>query len=80
MAERCLLHQNKLDLFKWWLCSNGYEIQETKGCFEVLRAKRGKETIIIFRQLDKKEHLTVQQKDYRTVRRFITETRGLKDG
>lgn len=80
MAARCLLHQNKLDLFKWWLCSKGYEIQETKGFFEVLRAKKGKETIIIFRQIDKKEHLTVQNKDYRLVRQFISETRGLSNG
>ena len=74
MAERCLLHQNKLELFKWWLSSRGYEIQAVKGDCEVLRAKKDKETIIIFKKDRAKEHLTVQQKDYRLIRRFIRET------
>ena len=75
MAERCLLHQSKLEFLKWWLCSKGYELQDTKSCYEVLRAKKGKETIIIFKQDDKKVHFTVQQKDYRLIRQFITETK-----
>ena len=78
MAERCLLHQNKLDLLKWWLSSKGYEIQATKGDFEVLRAVKGKDTVIIFRKLGAKEHLTVQQKDDKLIRQFIRETRGGK--
>ena len=78
MAERCLLHQSKLELLKWWLCSKGYEMQETKGCYEVLRAKKGKETVIIFKQSDKKVHFTVQQKDYRLIRQFVTETKGME--
>ena len=76
MAERCLLHQNKLDLFKWWLTSKGYEIQATKGDYEVLRAKKGKDTVIIFKKDNAKEHLSVQQKDYRLMIQFIRETRG----
>lgn len=74
MAERCLLHQNKLDLLKWWLSSRGYEIQATKGIYEVLRAKKDKDTIIIFRKANAKEHLSVQEKDYRLIRQFIRET------
>lgn len=76
MAERCLLHKNKLELLKWWLSSKGYEIQPIKGVFEVLRAKKGKETVIIYRKSEIKEHLTVQQKDYRLIREFIRETKG----
>ncbi len=75
MAERCLLHQSKLDLFKRWLSSKGYEILPTKGIYEVLRAKKDKETVIVFRKAQVKEHLTVHQKDYRLVRQFIRETR-----
>lgn len=75
MAERCLLHQNKLDLFKWWLSSRGYEIQQTKGIYEVLRAKKNKETVIVFRKANAKEHLSVQDKDYRLIRQFLSETR-----
>lgn len=76
MAERCLLHQNKLDLLKWWLSSKGYEIQPTKGMYEVLRAKNGKDTVIIFKKAGAKEHLSVQEKDYRLIRQFIRETKG----
>lgn len=75
MAERCLLHQNKLDLLKWWLSSRGYEIQATKGIYEVLRAKKDKDTVIIFKKDGAKEHLSVQQKDHRLIRQFIRETR-----
>lgn len=73
MAERCLLHKNKLDLLKWWLSSRGYEIQPTKDFYEVLRAKKDKDTIIIYRKNEIKEHLTVQQKDHRLIRQFIRE-------
>lgn len=73
MAERCLLHKNKLDLLKWWLSSRGYEIQDTKGIYEVLRAKKGKDTVIVFRKSEVKEHLSVQQKDYKLIRQFINE-------
>ena len=79
MAERCLLHQSKLDLLKWWLSSKGYEIQATKDCFEVLRAKKGKETVIIYKKIGAKVHFTVQQKDHKLIRQFIRETRTPKE-
>lgn len=75
MAERCLLHKNKLELFKWWLSSKGYEIQATKGFYEVLRAKKKKNIVIVFQRYNADEHLSVQQKDYRLVREFIRETK-----
>lgn len=75
MAERCLLHKNKLELLKWWLSSKGYEIQPTKDFYEILRAKKDKDTIIIYRKNEIKEHLTVQQKDHKLIRQFIRETR-----
>lgn len=77
MAERCLLHKNKLELFKWWLSSRGYDIQPVKGLYEVLRAKKDHDTVIVYERNKAKEHLTVQQKDYQLVRRFIEETRDL---
>ena len=79
MAERCLLHQNKLDLLKWWLSSRGYEIQPTKGIYEVLRAKKEKDTVIVFRKAGAKEHFSVQEKDYKLIRQFIRETRTPKE-
>ena len=76
MAERCLLHQNKLEPLKLWLTSGGYELQATKSIYEVLRAKKGKEIVIIYKKDLAKEHLTVQQKDHRLIRQFIRETKG----
>lgn len=78
MAERCLLHKNKLEHFKWWLSSRGYDIQPVKGLYEVLRAKKGRDTVIVFHRNETKEHLTVQQKDYHLVKQFIQETRDLQ--
>ena len=77
MAERCLLHKKKVEPLKVWLTSNGYELQPTKNICEVLRATKGKETVVIFTKSLSKEHLTVQQKDKRLIQQFIMET---KDG
>lgn len=79
MAERCLLHQNKLDLFRWYLESLGYEIQPAKNYYEVLRAKKDKDTVIIFTRSNA-EHLTVQDKDYEFVRRFLKQQTKLNVG
>ena len=78
MAERCILHKSKLNQFREWLFSKGYVIESTKGDYEVLRAKKGKNTVIIYEKLYAKEHLTVQQKDYNLVRQFLKETKGDK--
>ena len=76
MAERCLLHKNKIEPLKIWLTSFGYELHPTKGIYEVLRAKKGNDTIIIFKKDQAKEHLTVQQKDEKLIRKFIIATKG----
>lgn len=79
MAERCLLHKNKLEAFKEWLIRKGYEIQDTKGFYEVLRAKKDKNTVIIFAKDRAKEHLSVQDKDRRLVWEFIKDNKALKE-
>lgn len=71
MADRTLLHINKLPMFTWWLNSLGYEIQQTKGVWEVLRAKKNNDLILVFRKVSAKEHLTIQQKDFGLVKKFI---------
>lgn len=78
MAERDLLHQNKLDLFTWWLVSLGYKIQPTKGVSEVLRAKKDKDTVIVFKKQNAKEHLVILQKDYELVKLFIKQQQEIK--
>lgn len=77
MAERCLLHRNKLDLFRWYLESLGYEIQPTKSESEVLRAKNDKDLIVVFTRQNA-EHLTIQDKDYEFVRKFLKQQNEIK--
>lgn len=76
MANRALLHINKLKDFENWLEKQGYMILPTsKNIYEVLRAKKGKDTVIIYRQGDSKEHLSIMDKDYALVRKFIRESK-----
>jgi len=72
MATRALLHKNKLKELKIWLEKQGYMILATsKNPYEVLRARKDKDTVIIYCKLAAREHLSVMDKDYALIRRFI---------
>ena len=74
MASRELLHASKLNDFGKWIEAQGYMILPTsKNPYEVLRAKKDKDTVIIYQKKDSKEHLSVMDKDYSLIRRFINE-------
>lgn len=74
MASRELLHASKLNDFGKWIEEQGYMILPTsKNPYEVLRAKKDKDTVIIYQKKDSKEHLSVMDKDYSLIRRFINE-------
>ena len=76
MASRALLHINKLNDLEKWLEKQGYMILSTsKNPYEVLRAKRDDDTVIIYCKKDSKEHLSVMDKDYSLIRRFINESK-----
>lgn len=76
MAIRELLHISKLNDFGKWLEEKGYMILPTsKNPYEVLRAKKDKDTVIIYQKKDSKEHLSVMDKDYSLIRRFINESK-----
>lgn len=75
MANRCLLHQSKLDSFADWLLAEGWEIRDPKGFYEVLRAKKNKKWLIVYRKLDKDVHYSVRDEDAPMVRRFIREAK-----
>lgn len=76
MASRELLHISKLNDFGKWLEEQGYMILPTnKNTYEVLRAKKDKDTVIIYQKKDSKEHLSVMDKDYSLIRRFINESK-----
>lgn len=76
MANRALLHMNKLKDFESWLEKQGYMILLTsKNPYEILRAKKGKDTVIIYRKGDSKEHLSIMDKDYDLIHKFMMESK-----
>lgn len=78
MATRALLHISKKDQLEDWLESNGYMILATRSPYEVIRCVKddesGKDTVIIYKKVSAKEHLSVMDKDYKLIRQFIKET------
>lgn len=76
MATRNILHISKLPEFEQFLEDKGYMILATsKNPFEVLRAKKDRDTVIVYKRADAKEHLSTMDKDYHLVREFIKSQR-----
>jgi len=74
MANRALLHRSKIEDFKNWLQEDGWQIESTKGIYEVVRAtKEGRRPLIVYTRDDNKgkEHMTVQSRDEGIVRAYI---------
>ena len=72
MATRNILHISKLQEFEDFLETKGYMIIATsKNPYEVLRAQKDGDTVIVYQKKDAKEHLSTMDKDYRLVREFI---------
>lgn len=52
--------------------NKGYAIVETSNNpYEVLRAKKNKDTAIIYKKANAKEHLSVMEKDVQLVNEFL---------
>ena len=80
MANRSTLSVNKIDEFKAWLEKDGWQIQETKGFYEVLRAvKQGRKhpLLVYFRHDTNNEtklvHYTVLDRDIGVVWEYLKE-------
>lgn len=90
MATRNILHISKLQEFEYFLETKGYMIIATsKNPYEVLRAQKDGDTVIVYQKKDAKEHLSTMDKDYPLVREFIKnqrkqsnadQIRGMTDG
>jgi len=76
MAERGLLHLDKVDAFAAWLEARGWVREPTKGIYEVLRMRspEAPAPMILFAR-DRSRHATTQGGTHRLVREFINETR-----
>ena len=65
MADRYRLHKSKLEDFKNWLINDGWTIENPKGTWEVLRARKEgrKNPLLVYTKMDAKEHLSVMDRD-----------------
>ena len=80
MATRNILHISKLQEFEDFLETKGYMIVATsKNTYEVLRAQKDGDTVIVYQKKDAKEHLSTMDKDYHLVREFIKNQRKLSN-
>ena len=60
MADRHTLHFNQLERFRNWLIKNDWEMKPlSKSQYEVLRATKNKEWVIIYKRDDAKEHYSL---------------------
>ena len=77
MANRSLLRKSKIEDFKSWLQEDGWQIEPTKGIYEIVRATKGtrKPLIVYTRDNKGKEHITVQDRDVPVVRAYIMDRR-----
>ena len=80
MANRHTLHISKLEDFKEWLVKDGWEIEEPKGIWEVLRAgKSGRQNpLMVYRKADAKEHLSIMDRDSDVVGAFLRDCKKTK--
>lgn len=76
MATRNIIHISKLQEFEDFLETKGYMIVVTsKNPYEVLRAQKDGDTVVVYKKKDAKEHLSTMDKDYHLVREFIKSQR-----
>lgn len=80
MANRHTLHISKLEDFKKWLVKDGWDIEEPKGIYEVLRARKTgrRSPLIVYRKADVKEHLSIMDRDVGVVRAFLRDCKKTK--
>ena len=81
MANRHLLAVNKLEDFRNWLLKNGWQIEETKGKYEVLRARKSTEKlplIVYKKDKDGLIHLSVSDWNTKYVYEFINDNKSNK--
>ena len=77
MADRHRLHISKLDDFKEWLIKDGWDIEEPKGTWEVLRARKSgrNNPLIVYTKMDAKEHLSVMDRDSGVIGAFLRDSK-----
>ena len=77
MANRNTLAMTKIDDFRDWLINDGWEIQDTKDYYEVLRATKPgrRHPLIIYKRNNAPKHLTALDRDMGVIRAYIRDAR-----
>lgn len=76
MAARNILHISQLEAFTAYLLEKGYRHQPpSRNEYEILRMKKGRHVVVLFKRLNSKEHLSVMDKDLWLVFNFFGERR-----
>lgn len=70
MAVRNLLHINHLESFAKWLLKNGWKLEEPKGDYEVLRARKGKTFFPVYRKHGS-DHLPIEDRFVGLVKKYL---------
>lgn len=74
MANRHLLHKNRLMDFEAWLVENGWQLQEPKGKYEVVRAVNKSfqnVPLIVYTRQDSPEHYSVSDSNAKIIEMFL---------
>lgn len=76
MANRYTLHVSHLPKLQEWLQAKGFELLPlSNNPYEVLRARKDKRTIVVYKKLNAKEHLSIMDRDYPLIRAFLNEVK-----
>ena len=78
MRDRSRLHYTKIEEFKEYAKTKGYEVLETKGEYEVLRLKKNS-TLILGYKRDNTDHVTTTGLGTHLVLKWIREKRITND-
>jgi hypothetical protein len=71
MANRCVLHKNKLDEFRAWCAENSIEVRDGKGEYQLMQVRVDNQWLVIYSRLYMPEHVTVPNGLTRLVRQFV---------
>ena len=76
MANRYTLHISHLSKLREWLQTKGFEILPlSNNPYEVLRVRTGERTVVVYKKLNAKEHLSIMDRDVPLIRIFLDEVR-----
>ena len=69
-----MLHKSKLNEFREWLESIGWEREEEKSCYEALRMRHSDQgVLLVYEKDDSIEHYTTHGIGYRLVHTWLRE-------